>query len=55
MILFIYLTDRHNKKADRQAEREELAGSPQSRELHVGLDPRTLGSRPEPKAEALTH
>ena len=41
--------------AERQAEREEEAGFPPSREPNVGLDPRTLGSCPEPKAEALTH
>ena len=31
---------------------EGEAGSPLSREPNVGLDPRTPGSRPEPKAEA---
>ena len=30
---------------------EEEAGSQQSREPDAGLDPRTLGSRPEPKAD----
>ena len=37
---------------ERQAEREEEAGSPPSREPDVGFDPRMLGSGPEPKAEA---
>ena len=31
---------------------EEETGSPLSREPHVGLDPRTLGSYPELKANA---
>ena len=35
-----------------RAEREEGAGSPLSREPDIGLDPRTLGSRPELKANA---
>ena len=35
-----------------QREAEGEAGSPQSREPHAGLNPRTLGSRPEPKAGA---
>jgi len=30
----------------------EGAGLPRSREPEVGLDPRTLGSWPEPKADA---
>ena len=34
------------------AEGEGEAGSLLSREPHVGLDSRTLGSRPEPKADA---
>ena len=41
-ILFIYLTDRDHKQAERQAEREGEAGSLLSREPDVGLDPRTL-------------
>ena len=43
-ILFIYLTDRDHKQAERQAEREEEAGSLLSREPDAGLDPRTLRS-----------
>ena len=43
-ILFIYLTERDHKQAERQAEREEEAGSPLSREPDAGLDPRTLRS-----------
>ena len=47
-ILFIYLTERErerdHKYAERQAEREEEAGSLLSREPHAGLHPRTLGS-----------
>jgi len=35
-----------------EAEGEEEADSPLSQEPDVGLDPRTLGSRPEPKADA---
>jgi len=31
---------------------EGEAGSPRSREPDVGLDPRTPGPRPEPKADA---
>ena len=33
------------------AEGEGEADSPLSRELNLGLDPRTLRSRPEPKAD----
>ena len=44
-ILFIYLTDRDHKQAERQAEREEEeAGSLPSREPDAGLNPRALGS-----------
>ena len=43
-ILFICLTERDHKLAERQAEREEEAGSPLSREPDAGLDPRTLRS-----------
>ena len=42
--LFIYLFDRQRSQVGREAEREEEAGSPQSREPNGGLDPRTLGS-----------
>ena len=41
-----------HKQAERQAEREEEAGSPPSKEPDAGLDPRTPGPRPEPKAAA---
>ncbi|XP_059035060.1 ribonuclease P protein subunit p21 isoform X3 [Mustela lutreola] len=44
-----------SRKRGRQREREEEAGSPWSRELDVRLDPRTVGSRLEPKAEDLNH
>ena len=42
-ILFMYLTDRDHKEAERQAEREreEEAGSPPRREPDAGLDPRS--------------
>ena len=51
--LFIYWTEKEitRKQKGRQREREE-AGPPLSREPNVGLDPTTLRSRPEPKAEA---
>ena len=54
---FIYLFDRQRSQVGREAgrEREEEAGSLLSREPDAGLDPKTLGSWPEPKAEALTH
>ena len=41
---FIYLFDRQRSQVGREAEREEEAGSPLSREPNAGLDPRTLGS-----------
>ena len=41
-----------HKQVERQAEAEGEADSPQSREPDVGLDPRTLGSGPELKADA---
>ena len=44
-----------SRQRGRQREREGEAGFPLSRELDVGLDPRTLGSRPKLKSEALTH
>jgi len=37
---------------DKEREAEGEAGSPRSREPVVRLDPRTLGSSPEPKADA---
>ena len=48
---------RERSQVGREAgrEREEEAGSLLSREPNVGLDPRTLESSPESKAEALTH
>ena len=53
-ILFIYLTEREREgtSRERQAERQREAVSLLSREPDVGLDPRTLRSRPGPKAEA---
>ena len=55
---FIYLFDTEreitSRQRGRQREREE-AGSLLSREPDVRLDPRTLRSWPELKAEALTH
>jgi len=51
---FIYLCvrerEREHKQGERQAEGE--ADSPLSREPDEGLDPRTLGLWPEPKADA---
>ena len=54
---FIYLFDRERAQVGREAGRERgrEAGSLLSREPDAGLDPGTLGSWPEPKAEALTH
>jgi len=48
------LTERDTAGEGTQAGRvgEGEAGFPQSREPDAGLDPRTLGSRPEPKADA---
>ena len=54
-ILFIYLTEITSRQRGRQREREEEAGSLMSRQPDAALDPRTLGSGPEPKAEVLTH
>ena len=43
-ILFIYLTEKEStSRGEQQAEGEEQQ-APLSREPHVGLDPRTLGS-----------
>ena len=36
-----------------EKERQGEADSPPSRELNVGLNPRTLGSQPELKADTL--
>ncbi|XP_054363276.2 pirin isoform X2 [Mirounga angustirostris] len=52
---FIYLFDRERDSKSRNTSRavgEGEAGFPPSREPDAGLDPRTLGSRPEPKADA---
>jgi len=51
---FIYLAERETAREGTQAGRvrEGEAGFPQSREPDVGLDPRTLGSLSEPKADA---
>ena len=46
--LFIHERERER---GRDAEAEGEAGSPQSQEPDVGLNPRTLGSQPEPKAD----
>ena len=53
-ILFIYLTEKEQEKAQAgsEAEVEGEAGFPMSRDADVGLDPRTLRSQPEPKADA---
>ena len=53
-ILFIYLTGRKPLREETQAGGvgEGESGFPMSREPDVGLDPRTLGSHPEPKADA---
>ena len=50
---FIYLFGREGKRvqAGGAAEGEEEAGSPLSSEPHKGLDPRTLESRSELKAD----
>ena len=42
-ILFIYFTERENKQEEQQAEGEGEGASPLSRELNMGLYPRTLG------------
>ena len=47
---YLFIHERHTERAETQAEGE--AGSSRSRKPNVGLDPRTLGSRPELKAEA---
>jgi len=50
-ILFFYQRERGKAQAGRAAGEGE-AGSPLSKEPGVGLNPRTLGSRPKPKADA---
>ena len=53
---FIHLFDTERSQVGREAGREVgEADTLLSREPDAGLDLRTLGSRPEPKAEALTH
>jgi len=52
---FIYLFARERERTSRAeggTEGEGEAGSPLSREPHAGADPRTLGSGPEPEADA---
>ena len=49
-ILFIYLIERVQARG--AADGEEEAGSPLSREPNTELNPRTLGSWPELKADA---
>ena len=49
--MFIYLKQRERAQAGGVAEGEGEAGSPPSRELNMGLDSRTPGSWPEPKAD----
>jgi len=44
------LAERERAQAEETGEGEAV--SPLSREPDAGLDPRTLGSRPEPKADA---
>ena len=48
-ISFLYLTE--HKQGELQAEGEGEAGSLLSKDPDVGLNPRTLGSRPELKAD----
>ena len=45
------MRDRERAQAGGAAEEEREAGSPLSKEPDAGLDPRTLGSWPEPKAD----
>jgi len=54
-ILFIYLFVREQESEHKQGEQqaEAEAGSLLSKEPDVGLYPRTLGSRPELKADTL--
>ena len=49
---YLFERERESRQAGEAAEGEGEAGSPLSREPDVGLDPTTLGSRPEPKADA---
>ena len=47
--LFIYLREREHQQGEQEKEKQT---PPLSREPNSGLNPRTLGSWPEPKAEA---
>ena len=47
---YLFIHERHREK-EKQRHRQREKQAP-CRESHVGLDPRTPGSRPEPKAEA---
>ena len=49
---FFFLEKRERAQAGGVAEGEGEADSPLNREPNAGLDPRTSGSQPEPKAEA---
>ena len=51
---FIHLSDRERTKEHKQgkAEGKGEVGSLLGRETDMGLNPRTLGSGPEPKADA---
>ena len=52
-IIFISLTERAHKQREHQREREkEKEAPPMSNKPNMGLDPRTLRSSPEPKADA---
>ena len=50
-ILFIWQKERDHKQGEQQAEGEEEAYSLFSRELDMGLYPRTQGSWPQAKAD----
>ena len=50
-IVFIYLRERESMNSGAEAEGEEKSSFPLSQEPDAGLDPRTLRSRPEPKAD----
>ena len=52
---YLFIWQRERSQVGREREREEEACSLLNREPDSGLDPRTLRSWPEPKAEALTH
>ena len=52
LFYFICLFDGERESAQAGGVREGEAGFPLSKEPNVGLDPRTLRSWPEPKADA---